>query len=509
MSRIFQDICRKQFFKVGSKKDLSGSSLQVAIMLTKLSEQQRRAALDRHNAVSRVLELGESVADVAREKSVTVRTLQRWIQTSRRHGFSALATKKRVDSGAFKCSPRVRELIEGFALTRPKPSLAAIHRRLAEIGKREGFSPPSYGTVRRVVGGISPGMLTLAHEGPKAYDEKFGIIVRRESGRPNEMWQADHSVLDILVRDALGNTVRPWLTVVIDDYSRAIAGYSIGVAAPSILTTALVLRWAIWRKGDPGWKVCGIPECFYTDHGSDFTSLHLEQVAAQLKIQLKFSTPGKPQGRGRVERFFRTVDQLFLCEQPGYSPGGSPKSPPELTLAELDERFRTWIRDGYHHRIGEEMTRSPLVAWEDGGFIPSMPESLEHLDLLLLTVPKTRRVRREGISFVGERYFSVALAPYVGEDVVIRYDPRDISEIRVFLEDTFVCRAQCSRFIGEIAPLKDVISARNRQRAELKRQVVEKTALVDGLLAAKSLERPELAPAPTVPPRTLKRYINE
>jgi putative transposase len=404
---------------------------------------------------------------------------------------------------------RVVELVEGMLLTRPKPSLAAIHRRVREIAKREDIEVPSYWTIRRIVQRVDAGAVMLAHEGPKAYDEKFGIIVRRESGRPNEMWQADHSVLDILVRDAMGNTVRPWLTVVIDDYSRAIAGYAIGGAAPSILTTALALRWAIWRKGDPGWKVCGIPECFYTDHGSDFTSLHLEQVAAQLKMWLKFSTPGKPQGRGRVERFFRTVDQLFLCEQPGYSPGGSPKSPPELTLAELDERFRTWIRDGYHHRIGEEMTRSPLAAWEDGGFIPSMPESLEHLDLLLLTVPKTRRVRREGIKFAGERYFSVALAPYVGEDVVIRYDPRDISEIRVFLDDIFVCRAQCSRFIGETVPLKDVIATRNRRRADLKRQVVEKTALVDGLLAAKSPERPEPAPAPTVPPRTLKRYINE
>lgn len=58
----------------------------------------------------------------------------------------------------------------------------------------------------------------------------------------------------------------------------------------------------------------------YTDNGSDFTSHHLEQVAADLKVQLVFSTPGKPRGRGRIERFFETVTQLFLADQAGYAP---------------------------------------------------------------------------------------------------------------------------------------------------------------------------------------------
>ena len=57
-------------------------------------------------------------------------------------------------------------------------------------------------------------------------------------------------------------------------------------AAPSAIQTALALRQAIWRKGRPGWQVCGIPGILYSDHGSDFTSRHLEQVAADLKIRL-------------------------------------------------------------------------------------------------------------------------------------------------------------------------------------------------------------------------------
>src|SRR5512135_1367599 len=56
---------------------------------------------------------------------------------------------------------------------------------------------------------------------------------------------------------------------------------------------------AIWRKSQPGWYICGIPQVLYTDHGSDFTSRHIEQVAADLKIRLIFSTGGKPRGRGK------------------------------------------------------------------------------------------------------------------------------------------------------------------------------------------------------------------
>jgi putative transposase len=97
-----------------------------------------------------------------------------------------------------------------------------------------------------------------------------------------------------------GSKARPWLTIVIDDYSRAIAGYYLGFDAPSSIRTSLALRQGIWRKGHPHWQICGVPDVLYTDNGADFTSKHLRQVAADLKIRLVFSIPGKPQGRGRL-----------------------------------------------------------------------------------------------------------------------------------------------------------------------------------------------------------------
>ena len=123
----------------------------------------------------------------------------------------------------------------------------------------------------------------------------------------------------------------------VDDYSRAVAGYFLSFEPPSTLHTSLALRQAIWRKEDPRWRVCGIPTVLYTDHGSDFTSRHLEQVGADLKIALGFSRPGQPRGRGRVERFLATINAMLPCELEGYAPeGGAVRGKPAFTLGEID-----------------------------------------------------------------------------------------------------------------------------------------------------------------------------
>jgi putative transposase len=157
----------------------------------------------------------------------------------------------------------------------------------------------------------------------KRYREVFDLLYRREATHANAMWQADHTPLDILLLDEAGTPAKPWLTANEDDYSRMIVGYRLSFQESTALTTALALRQAIWRKEDPRWHAYGIPTVFYTDHSSDFTSKHMEQVAADLPMELIFSQVSIPRGRGKIERFFRSVDQLLLQGAPGYAPKGS------------------------------------------------------------------------------------------------------------------------------------------------------------------------------------------
>src|SRR5215831_17724085 len=113
-----------------------------------------------------------------------------------------------------------------------------------------------------------------------------------------------------------------------------------------------------------------------------------------------------------------------------------------------------------------------------------MPDSLEQLDLLLLTVARPRKIHPDGIHFPGLRYLDPVLAAYVGDTVTIRYDPRDMAEIRVFTGTGFLCRAICPELAGTTISLKDITAARNARRRGLARCLRERASIVDRLLAA-------------------------
>jgi len=288
------------------------------VSLASLSDRQRAQAMARFALLQPHLERNVPLARAARDGGVALRTARRWLQRYRAEGLIGLVRAARSDAGQRKLSADLTALVEGLALRKPRPSVAALHREVARIVADRGIAAPSYATVHAIVCGLDPALTTLAHEGPAAFRNRYELIHRHRAEAPNALWQADHTPLDILIMDENGKPARPWLTIVIDDYSRAIAGYMTFLGAPSSLHTSLALRQAIWRKANPSWPIQGIPEVLYVDHGSDFTSDHLVQVAAALRIELIHSTVGRPQGRGKVERFFRTINVELLPGLPGY-----------------------------------------------------------------------------------------------------------------------------------------------------------------------------------------------
>lgn len=186
-----------------------------------------------------------------------------------------------------------------------------------------------------------------------------------------------------------------------------------------------MLRQAILGKGDPAWPVGGIPEHFSTDHGSDFTSTHLRTVAEVLRMHLVFSQPGRPRGRGKVERFFRTVKQLFLPALPGTFPSErrgyrsarmrrkhqrllrlTRQRQAELSLEQCDALFRAWLLQEYHHRRHASLKCSPLACWQEAGVLVRRPGRAEDVDDVLLRGSKARRVETKGIVFENRRYQS-------------------------------------------------------------------------------------------------------
>jgi len=417
-------------------------------------------AVERYRALEPYLSDGVTLAELARSGIASERTLQRWLRCYRKAGLSGLGRSPRSDRGKAHMPYHLIALVRELAAKRPRPPISAIHRKVAALVAAEGHQAPSYSSIARIVGSVSEGRIAAASN-PAAYQDHHELVHRREALASNEMWQADHTVLDILVLDDTGNAVRPWLSVVLDDYSRAIAGYFISLDAPSALNTALALRHAIWRKADPNWIISGVPEQLYVDNGSDFISEHIEQACMALKIRLTHSLPRRPRGRGKIERLFRTINDMFLPDLPGHLIQGKPLSVPALSLNELRSRFEAFVGSVYHQRLHGSTGEAPVSRWEKGGFLPAMPDSLDQLDMLLVHVPKPRKVLRDGIRLLGRRYVEPTLAAFVGEQVTVLYDPRDLTEVHVYYEGEFVCRALSPEHLA--APtLREIERARRK-----------------------------------------------
>jgi len=319
-----------------------------------------KTALDRYKIIEPFLQRKATLEEISKQKNVAVRTLYNWVAAAKRKGLNGLTPKLRSDKGQRRAAdPELVSLIQGLHLRIPPVPITAIHRTVKDVCRKSGWRVPSYDVVHDVILTIPANLKTLAHEGAKAYKQAFGLINRFEADRPNEIWQVDHTPLDIFVFDSRKQKIKPWLTVVVDDYSRAVPGYFLGFQPPSSMRIALALRQSIWRKTEANWSTCGLPEKLYSDQGSDWLSSHIEQVSIDLKFETIQTEPDDPQGKGKCERFFKTVNEMLLANLPGYAPEGHGNVEAVLTLEQLEERFKTWLLSEYLVQTHSETNMAP------------------------------------------------------------------------------------------------------------------------------------------------------
>lgn len=493
--------------------------ISTSLPLVGFTEKQRAQALEHFALIRPHLEDGVPQAELARAHQLSLSTVQRWVRSYREVGLVGLVREPRSDRGRPRGLPEdMSLLVEGLVLQTLRRPLTAIHALVSQVAREQGWPVPSYAQVYRIASRLPDDLKTLAQEGAVAYRETFDLLFRREATCANAIWQADHYRVPIFLLKERGKVDRPSLTAIEDDYSRAIPGYRLSWSAPSAYQTSLALRQAIWVKDDPRWPMCGVPACLYTDHGSDFTSKHLEAVAADLKMALIFSQVGRPRGRGKVERLFLTMDEMLFSTLPGYAP--KVKDPREqreinararksacLTLAELDAIIRTWLLETYHRREHTQTQMAPLERWQHSNFIPILPQSEEQLDLLLLQPRRRQKVHQDGISFQGAWYQHVLLGDYIGDAVTIRYDPMNLAAIRVYVPDTvceerFLCQAQCEERGGEAVSLQEIVAARTKRRKRVgnalrERERVVKQYASDAHLRERALEQAGVAASPS------------
>jgi putative transposase len=113
---------------------------------------------------------------LARNTTVGLRTLERWNARYQTGGITALDPKPRPEAGKRRTPAELVAFTERLALTRPRPSLATLHRLVLAEARRRALPAPSYSTVRDIVQSLDPALVTLALEGPASYRDRHELV---------------------------------------------------------------------------------------------------------------------------------------------------------------------------------------------------------------------------------------------------------------------------------------------------------------------------------------------
>jgi len=271
--------------------------------------------------------------------------------------------------------------------------------------------------------------------------ETRGIDRRRfEAELPNDIWQSDCMHGSMI--DVEGKLRKSYLFAFIDDMSRLIphAEFYLQERLDSYIDALLKAL-----------KKRGLPRKLYVDNGPTFRSHQLSYATASLGIAIIHSKPYQPEGRGKIERWFKTVRMQFLC--------GIPDG---LSIKELNRRLNEWIDKEYHQRVHSSTEETPLNRYlKHIHLIREAPNDLEDY----FRKRTTRKVDKDRtVSLLGRIY--EAPVELIGKTVTLLYHEHDPSRIEVLynnksygmllpLDVNVNCRVRRQQRITEIIPVNN------------------------------------------------------
>jgi putative transposase len=324
-------------------------------------------------------------------------------------------------------------------------NVANVHRELLGRRASPGEKVPSRQTLDRAFRRrLSRAERGFVRVGAEAWHGQS--VTRREVSHRNEIWEADDKQLPIFVVLKGGSVrLKPWITLFIDLYTRAIMGWVISCERPTRASVIAALRRAIMHDPDEG-PFCGIPYQLRWDNGRNFTANDTTSLGFSLGCDILLARPYTPQDKGTVERVNRTLAEM-LAHLPFNDDGpkgrnGEPfgpnmdPMPVQKLVDEVALVVRTYNLERPHRSLNG---RTPLEAWTED----QTPLRTLDTDILRHQLPtQQRKVMRDGISYEGQLFSAPELRGLTGENVEIRYMPYDLRQIEVFHDATWLCTAK-------------------------------------------------------------------
>jgi transposase InsO family protein len=332
----------------------------------------------------------------SRRTRVAAETLRDWLSAYRRGGFDALHPKPRRDQGHARAIPQeVADLLCSIKEERPALSVALV----IEQAKARGALPESLylapATVHRLLSRNA--LMDKRPDEPTSKDRR-----RFAFENANELWMSDVMHGPAVVTENRRKR-KTYLIGLLDDATRVVP-YATFALSENTQAFIPALRQAICRRG--------IPQRLYVDNGAAYRSQHLALVCAKLGITLIHARPYQPQGKGKQERWFRTVRMQLLSRL---------DEEDTKSLEALNRRLWSWVETEYHrapHKGLEGL--APIDRW---AMTAGDVRLLEHGDVdQLFLFEQVRKVQKDRtVSLLGLVY--EVDASLVGQSVTLRFDP--------------------------------------------------------------------------------------
>jgi len=384
--------------------------------------------LRKKSLIDRLGKEGLSKAQFARDNNIPRSTLYQLLSKSK-HGLNAYVDRRttKPKTGPSISNECLMYLVAHKAVY-PKAPLKLCLGELGKVAPRLNWKVPSYGQVVRLFQNIPDDMRTMLFENSRRHFQEWGLVPRHYQNHPNQEWQIDFTEMKLWALDtATGELFRPYMTNIIDGYSRISMAACVHRAAPTTADTLLALRMAILPKDNEAEPFYGIPEVLSTDNGSVYVkSTDFMDALLRLNITHRDIPNNSPASNGKVERMFRTFEEQLYRKLHGYSGQfrGLEKAKntaiPFPVLQKLVDKYRM----DYHTQLHRSIDSTPWEQWHENIISAA---NLVFDAKQVLTACKIRKeitVERDGVHLGGnEQFISPKLAGLVGKKVTLRLLP--------------------------------------------------------------------------------------
>ena len=348
-----------------------------------------------------------------------VSTLERNYYKYRDGGFASLESSPRSDRGKSRKLPEaLAELLLQRRRQYPRLPVTVLLDELAGEGA-DLLEHASISTIHRL---LREHGLDRAMIGHATLEACSGPQKAFEMPAANMLWMTDMMYGPVL-RDENGRTVKTRLFALLDDHSRLCvqATYFDSEAQECFLQ---VFREAIRQRG--------VPDKIYTDQGKVFTSHLVKGICARLGTKLSHAQPYHAWSKGKIERFFRTVQEQFQSRLLIH---------PVHNLPDLNGRLLQWLGEDYHQSVHSATGQAPAARFAAFATTLRQPPPDEEL-LALFMRRENRRVRRDGCVMLKANAYEVPLH-LRGMNIEIRYhEPPGANPVEIWFKDKFVAVAR-------------------------------------------------------------------